>query len=485
MSFKGRMKLIFGRCEIICIAVTYTVYFIFVGVLIRQMSGFIPDAPMLLFKTPVYIQFILLPVYMFLLNRHDAFETHILCKTRYRGVFQAYKIRMRDMLVETAVFVLPLIAVLAIYAATSVIPAAVAVSGALNLIFGFLMVGVVCCTAALKWKIIVYLAVFALLTMDYTASMGWLPEEASVFYTPMLMVFMTKTGADALPYVLVSFAKLAVLAALSVLLIRGKRPRRRPRSSGPLWPQCVWAAGLGAVLTLFISLMNIENAEKAVLAVLGGMYTAEFPSMLLIAIYTVSILIQFYLFGGILPQDIDRSAAYLFSRRYNRRSWVLSKSLEVVGRSFLFSAVLTATVILGSVAVGSPPESWGRLGALVLMLIMTVWLCNAAFLLLSNILGLKLRPALAVLLSWMLYMPGLLITGLIGGGELLKKLWPSSQSVLPIHVLPERLSNVWEELFDRAVPGFTPVFSLVYSLVFIAALGAAGVLMMKKHDFTV
>jgi len=484
MSTVSRLKLLVGRTEITCIAFAYAIYFVCAGTFANNIAELIPDPVLRAFRNPLYIHFILMPAYLFLLHRHDLYVAHVLCKIRMRSAFQLYAVRLRDVIIETSVFVIPLLVFFAIPVFTSALTTTTAAICFLNVFLHFLMVGAVCCALSMKLNSSIYLIVFSLLTVDSLASIGTLPTELSVYYLHMASVFAKADDSLRAGIVLSSAAKLAVLTVLGTLFHHAKRTRYVSKIAviARLWRQHVAAAALSATLVAFACMMRFGSVEKTVIAVLGGMYTAEIPSVIVVALYNATIISHLFLFGSVISKDLDRSAVFLFSRSYSRKRWLARKSGEAVLRSILFSAVLTLGVVIGSMAAGIGVHSWSQLAKLLLQVCMSVWMCNAAFVLLANILGLRLKPFLAVAAAWIIYMPGQLLLSLSHFPETLAKLMPSSQSVLALHSLPSGLTDIWDSFFDHALRGFTPLFSFGYSATLIAALLVAGLLCLRRRD---
>jgi hypothetical protein len=261
-----------------------------------------------------------------------------------------------------------------------------------------------------------------------------------------------------------------------------KRRGRRPDARAFLRP-CLWAVGLSACLVLTGLNMGAATAEQMLLGLLGGMNMDGFPSLLLVAAYNLIILSQLFLFGARMPQTVDAAAVFLFTRSYGRARWFFKQSGAVLALSLAFSLVLAAGLTLGAAAVGVPVRDGGTFAALLLTLVPTAWLGNAVFVLLANVVGLWCGPALSLLLVWVLYMPGQILAGLSQGADLLVKLYPSTQTVLPLHEAPPALADVIDGLFARAVGGFTPLFSLGYNMAFIALILFAGRALIRRRDF--
>ncbi|MDR0671120.1 MAG: hypothetical protein LBF64_02295 [Oscillospiraceae bacterium] len=262
-----------------------------------------------------------------------------------------------------------------------------------------------------------------------------------------------------------------------------KRRWRRPDVRAVLF-LCLWAAGLSVCLVLTGLNVGAATAEQMLLSLLGGLYMDGFPSLLLVVTYNLIILSQLFLFGALMPRTVDTAAVVLFTRSYGRIRWFFTQSGAVLARSLVFSLLLAAGLTLGAAAVGAPVQNWGTFAALLLTLVPTAWLGNAAFLLLANVIGLRCGPARALLLVWILYMPGQILAGLSQGADLWIKLYPAAQTVLPLHEVPPALTEVIDSFFSRAVSGFTPLFSLVYNTALIALTLIVGRALMRKQDFS-
>ena len=481
----NRLKLYISINEIFLIISVYIIYFLFFGMFYRNTIVIISGSHLQAFKNPMLVQFLLMPVYLFLLLKHDSYISSFICKTRFSSQAHAYLNRLIVLIIEVAVFVTPFSVLLIAITLLNSLSFMITVLYIANVYLSYFIVGAICCFISLKWHQLVYLIAFVFLTLDSFAAIGILPYQLSVFYLPYCSIFAESELLTVLSAVLVSFIKLIAIVCLTFIFFKKKMQQGKIHLLRPMIPYAIWAAALGVLLTVFAVSMRFSSVEMALIALLGGMYSGEIPSIIITALYNIVFLSQLYLFGAIMYRDLDRAAIYLFSRAYSRTKWYLRKCVEIFIYSMSFSIILAGSIITISLVTGLFSVDIKMLVTVIVSMSMTVWLGYFALILCTNLLSIKLNPGLAVLLIWIIYMPGQILIGFAKIYPGIIKFYPASQTILPLHTMPAYITEPWEDFFSNAINGFTPEFSFIYNTLLIIAVLMSGLLYINKRDITV
>jgi hypothetical protein len=437
----------------------------------------------------MYMQFFLLPMYLFFLNRHDGYVFSDYCRTRFHHTRHIFTARTQYILVEAAVFTLPLLFVSMVFSFIGEASPVRMLLFCISFFLGLLWIGLVCGIMNTKCKLpyVTYLLIFVLLSVDYFATMGYFMFDFPLFYTPVFGVFMSDhTWLDVVYNNSIVLISTLALFFIFCLLFSKKSPKTNMflKKESLVFKKCFWAFGLGALLVLCGSIFRFETAEEFLACMLGGVTTNEIPSFWMVVLYNISILLQFVLFGSLVSGDMDQSALFLFSRSYSRRRWILKRMFLIVVCSLLFTVIAICTVTAGSVIFGVPVHHTAAWMQTAADLLVSMGLCNVVFLLAINIFSLKAKVTSCLLVAWILYMPGQILMNLLPNSGILISLYPSSQAVFGLHDIP-RLSSLFDWYFQYAIAGFTPLFSLGYNLFMMITLGFVGLVFVKKHDFTI
>lgn len=178
-------------------------------------------------------------------------------------------------------------------------------------------------------------------------------------------------------------------------------------------------------------------------------------------------LLQLVFLGSSIPREV-KTGAYVLTREKGRAVWYVKKLIKVILLSLTMSLLTLLPVYLYSRFMG--------VGADELLLrsvaeLMATWgLCQCAFTVFSNTVGLVAKPLYLLFLTLFLYAAGLV---LMASGKEAGLFFPTVQGMLYAH----------NSVFGRLDEGFfTPVFSAAYLSVSILALGLLGGVLIRKKD---
>jgi hypothetical protein len=217
-------KTLIGQFEILFIACAYLIYL----ALIVMDTKNVGDPLLMGLRYTLSIQFFLIPAHLFLLNRHDSYVAAPVCRVRFHSERGMARRRAAYLLTETTAFVLPMWCLILLSARGAGLSFWWLLLLMAALWQGFWQVGVVCCAAALKWRMphIVYALAFVILTFDAFASSGIFPFYFSFYYEGVLHVLNVRTAEEVLRNGLFMLLKTAGLSAAAWFLFVGRRRRR-------------------------------------------------------------------------------------------------------------------------------------------------------------------------------------------------------------------------------------------------------------------
>lgn len=442
-------------------------------------------------------QFILFPVFLFFTTRHDTYVRNVYSYVRYGGPARAYWARVRFLCADTALFFLPLAALLFLACALSggEFSFSHALIVSLNLLLGFFQLGLAVTAARMKWGLSLAAPVAALcvLTLDWLSAGGFFEFQLDLFYYPLFKVFMVSGAKEALPALGETALKALMLLAVGGALFpqpasapgkKGRRALSFMKMDAPYYRLCPWGLAFGAVAALFALNAGAENAEQVVLIALGGLAGEEI-SIIGLILFALPILGQLMFFSGIVGRDLDRAAALIFTRSFSRGRWMAHK----LWAAFLCALLFYAAAVLAAVAVpllfGVGPAGVKTLIAACGVALLTAGLCGAGFVVLANALCLRMKQNAAfliTLLAYLLAQPLFIVLGGACGGWLIK-LYPSAQALGSLHDIPA-LAFAAPEFFEYALDGFTLPFTAVYQILFLSVVAAVGVRLADNGDFT-
>ena len=196
--------------ELMLILAVYILY----TVMITLTASDLTDSAYSSFTYFVFVNFILLPCYLFFIGRHDTYVTSFYCYNRFKTPVNAFLTRICYLLIENILFIFPYIVLIFIFAMASdvnVTAIGLLLCG-LNAALSFLMVGIVSCFISVKWRIdyLGFFVCYLILCVDYLLTSGMLMVDFSFYYVPMLEVFIFSDTLMILKSVLFSFIKVVV-----------------------------------------------------------------------------------------------------------------------------------------------------------------------------------------------------------------------------------------------------------------------------------
>lgn len=171
------------------------------------------------FALPLGFQFVLIPVYLVVLFRHDQYFLTDYCSTRYKSERQLYVARIVTLLFDTALFYIPLFLFYLVYVLPSRLSLGRILAFALNVFIGFLLLGLLCSILhQMTRRYLPVLIIYVLLFVDAVISIGALVIKFSFFYLPVLDPWNLDDLASYLRHVLLMLIALIVLAVLGWFL---------------------------------------------------------------------------------------------------------------------------------------------------------------------------------------------------------------------------------------------------------------------------
>lgn len=480
------LKRAFTRQEMTLVLLVFSVYLLAI-LLEGSWAGFPLFANM---GNYMYAQFLLIPSFLLFLRRRSVLVNHIWCRVRVGDERRAFWVRIWYLLTETALFTAPLLIItiaLSLRAGFSLTSALLCYA---NVLFGFSQIGVIYCVLAVKTKNdIPCLVLFVVLLFDYFCANGYFFAlmDFSQFFVPTFSIFGAAPPENLPVRVLTMLGKAAALFGCSVLLFQGVRlrgPRRASvQSEMRLLRRCFLAVPLGLLFSVTVNLYGTENLEHLLISTLGGLVFKNTPPLLMAAQFTIAQLLPFFLFGSLFSSELDRAAVYLFPRSFSRSWWMLSKSVTVLCAALLFYILMVASILGSAALLGIPALSFSTLCATCFALIGTAGLCQAAFILLSNVMSLKMHSSISLLLTWFFFTPAQMLAGLLPKqAEMAVMLYPASQAVLLLHDIPT-LGPLFSEQLQYALSGFTQQFSVFYNIMLLSCVTILGLSFIRRHDF--
>lgn len=184
------------------------------------------------FASPLAFHFLLIPVYLWLIYKHDDYFYMVYCCTRYVSERQVYLKRVLNLLLETIIFSLPLLLVLATLSLLSNICALEAVIYGLSLFVGLLQLGLVF-TILHQTTRTYYLGLllYSLLIFDAWSASGGLFIDSSIYYQQLLLLPLYDQTPSLFIHLLTHLLKsCVVLGALFILGLMLANKRRRQHS---------------------------------------------------------------------------------------------------------------------------------------------------------------------------------------------------------------------------------------------------------------
>ena len=170
---------------------------------------------------------------------------------------------------------------------------------------------------------------------------------------------------------------------------------------------------------LYGSLINLLPAvffggevtyQYVLLLSFGNFFSWQIANLVGYIFTLLPFLMQIYLFSTILYEDIDRAAAYIFTRTRNRHTWYRQKVLALVGSSVVY--YLSSALILLIVWLVSNPafggSVWEGLAGVGLSIA-----ANTLVLFIVNILTLFIKEHYVFLITWGSFFPLMFLTALI------------------------------------------------------------------------
>ena len=178
-------------------------------------------------------------------------------------------------------------------------------------------------------------------------------------------------------------------------------------------------------------------------------------------------LLQLVLLGDTIPRAVEEDV-YTLARTNNRMGWMIKKLIKVIVLSLLMSFLMLLSIYLYSRVRGS--GSAELVPRAVLELMATWGLCQCAFTVLSNVIGLYIKPLYMIFITLFSYALGIV---LMLTRHPAANFFPTVQGMLYAH----------RSIFGRLEEGFfTPVFSAGYLSAVILALSAFGAVRIRKKD---
>ena len=485
------LRLLLGTREMAALALSYLIYFYLLSTLTTNLSGqSILDG----LSYPATIHFFLIPVYLYLISRHDTYFNSAYSLIRYGCVNRAFVSRIRLSLLETFIFLFPywILLIISSLLQSQTFDLWRTLLLMINFSLGILQIGIISCLLCLRFYPS-YPATFSLylvLSVDYFAAAGVFSFDSFVFYYPLLSVFNEADSMRILINIVYLLMRNIVLYFAGFYLVDWK-PNMRitgypSKLNRPIYLNSLWGIATGFFLTIFGLAYRPESVEIILLGLYGGISSLEQTSLIDLAILSSPILLQLFLYAAIVNDDLPRAAVYQFTRSMSRERWLSQKLSSVFISACLFYGAMVMTSLITALLVGVPVISSGYIITLLISLMLGAGLCNAAFVLLSNIFGFWMKPSFAFLLTWLLYTPGQIIftwfNKYLSGLPVI--LNPSSQAVLTLHHL-SGLRISFPEFFEYAINGFSTSFSLAYNLSFILIIVYIGLAKIKKLDLTV
>lgn len=245
-----------------------------------------------------------------------------------------------------------------------------------------------------------------------------------------------------------------------------------------------FAIPCAALLVLVMLYFRAPTVEYALVFTFGGMLPTDVPNFLFIAMYSVVLIVPFVFFGGILPEDMDRAAVFIFPRSLSRFRWYAKSIGRVLIHSFFYFSLLIVTFIGGLLLFKVPVQETQMLFHSLAWIILLVVLNHLVFSLLANVLALRLKQVYIFLLIWFVYVPGQIMVNRVVTSPLLKMLYPSSHAVISLHDVGD-LKTHFSPIFDAAIPSFTIAMSTLYNVTLLVIIIVLGAFVIERKNLTI
>jgi len=231
------------------------------------------------------------------------------------------------------------------------------------------------------------------------------------------------------------------------------------------------------------ALLTNRPIELLYLVSIGGYMRLDsgfYGYMLYAILMSVTFLIRIVLFSAILIDDFGRASIFIFTRLGSRTGWFNNKMKEIFMYMSIYSILEIISVALYGVIFRYDFSFFDRRFLFITVFsILLSFITQFFYVLLSNILALKLSTLYAFIICWIAYVPILLILmpyrcSWVG---LLMVVLPSAQSISSIH------SNMVPELVQQgSIPKFTQFYSLIYLIAIIAVIYIWGKRVVSKKN---
>ena len=215
------IKKLTKQYEVSYIAIVFFLYLLLLF-LISQIEGIRVYE---ILEYPMYMNFTIIPAYLYYLLQHNSYVSGVYCKIRFSSKNCIFTTRVVMLVVEGLQFCLAFTVVLLAITASAKKSIIIMLLSSVNLLVGLLQLGIIYCTICLliEKDYIPLICICILLTFDCYATAGFFANDIiPIFYVPLLSVFSAAHPIDIIINIASMLIKLSVLSILSYLLFRAK-----------------------------------------------------------------------------------------------------------------------------------------------------------------------------------------------------------------------------------------------------------------------
>lgn|GEM_PF-904111 len=233
----------------------------------------------------------------------------------------------------------------------------------------------------------------------------------------------------------------------------------------------------------YAEVSGYHNIEGLFLLVFGGIYRSESISVVQLLLFCVPQLMLVLLLAGYMYEDFRICSVYVFTRKYSRRKWFFGKSMHLLLYTAVFMLIQFMVLYLFCVLSGLTPVFERGLLLIVVWEYVALLLLNFFFILVANLLVLRLATNIGLLCTYVLYLV-LCTTAFIGAsapGMLIAKANPIANAMLVWHD-HDILVKFYSDHIFGFIEDFRLSFSTIYHICLDILLLIAGLIAINNAD---
>lgn len=235
------------------------------------------------------------------------------------------------------------------------------------------------------------------------------------------------------------------------------------------------------VLVLFCKNPDINMQQLLIHCFGGAGFTFEYLDIAQIVLILLPLMLQLIFYIKIIPNDLDRSCAYIFTRSKKRMKWYFEKIVFIFISSLFFYFCLFLGATLWGYVFGIKISDFNQYLGVIFYLMVTVGLFNTVLIIIGNIFSILVKPSLVFLIVMILNIIQLLIFRLFYFIECIHfiRYLPVSQGILSLHNI-KFIRSVAKSM--GFIYKFSLSYSIVYCLILLCAFTLLGSYIISKKD---